>query len=82
MGNNGKHALTIESISANEESNYFEYIPWRSKTSPVWKDNYLAWDSDDQNIPLNLGKGVKKTALFCRGSFRIVVNMIGKQYCL
>ena len=69
MGNNGKHAPTIESISANEESKYFEYIPWRSKTSPFWKDKYLTWDSDHQNGPLNLGKGVKKQVYFAGGPF-------------
>ena len=32
----GKHTATLESYEANEQNNYFEYVPWRSRKSSFW----------------------------------------------
>lgn len=63
-GTRGKHTATIESFEANEQMNYFEYIPWRAKTSPFWQDNFLYWDTDDKNSPLNIGSDVEEQVYF------------------
>ena len=55
---------TIESISANNVEGYFEYIPWRSKTSPFWENKFLFWDADDSNGPGTYGAQVEQQIYF------------------
>jgi len=52
---NGKSLPTIESIQANEQMGYFEYIPWRGRTSAFWKDSFLYHDTTQTNSALNFG---------------------------
>ena len=40
------HQIPIESIYAAEDTGYYEYIPFKSKLSPFWNDNYLWWQTD------------------------------------
>ena len=63
-GTRGKHSATVESYQANERAGYFEYIPWRAKTSAFWDDRYLHWDTDDKNGPLNMGAGTEQQVYF------------------
>jgi len=63
-GTGGHRSITIESIEANEQMKYFEYIPWRSKKSSFWQDKFLYWDTDDTNSPANIGSGVDSSVYF------------------
>jgi len=63
-GTMGKHTITMESIEANEQMQYFEYIPWRGRTSPFWDNRYLYWDPNDYNSPQNLGANVEDSLYF------------------
>lgn len=64
VGTKGNHVSTIESIEANEQMGFFEYVPWRGKTSAFWDDKYLYWDVDDVNSPGLIGSGVEPTIYF------------------
>jgi len=66
-GTIGHHTPTIESIEANEENKYFEYIPWRARRSAFWNDKFLYWDTDHVNSPGLIGEGVEP-ALYFGGS--------------
>jgi sodium/potassium-transporting ATPase subunit alpha len=35
--------VTIEAVAAMEYTNYFEYIPYRSRMSFFWKNKWLSW---------------------------------------
>jgi len=37
--------VTAESIMAMEADNHWEYVAWRSKMSPFWKDSWLNFDT-------------------------------------
>lgn len=63
-GTKGNHIYTVESVEANEQMGFFEYIPWRGKTSTFWNDKYLYWDVDDVNSPGLIGEGVEPTIYF------------------
>ncbi len=66
-GTKGNHIFTIESVEANEQMGYFEYIPWRGKLSAFWDDKFLYWDVEDVNSPGLIGLGVEP-ALYFGGS--------------
>jgi sodium/potassium-transporting ATPase subunit alpha len=36
--------ISYEAIKAIEAKGYYEYIPWRGKTSPFWRDEWLNFD--------------------------------------
>lgn len=63
-GTKGNHVSTIESIEANEQLGYFEYIPWRGKLSSFWDDRLLYWDVEDVNSPGLIGSNVDPTVYF------------------
>lgn len=63
-GTKSNHVYTIESIEANEQMGYFEYIPWRGKASSFWEDKFLYWDVDDVNSPGLIGSNVEPTVYF------------------
>ena len=60
----GKHTGTIESYEALTQNHYFEYIPWRGRTSSFWDNRYLNWNTNDSNGPGNLGKNVEMLPYF------------------
>ena len=60
----GKHMSTAESIAANQMDGYFNYVPWKSKTSPFWEDKFLYWDADDRNGPGTYGSEVEQQLYF------------------
>ncbi|CAM9356690.1 unnamed protein product [Discosporangium mesarthrocarpum] len=48
--------VTIEAIQTMYLAKYFDYIPWRSRMSPFWDNDWLAWDvSKSEGISGNLG---------------------------
>mmetsp|Transcript_24130 Transcript_24130/g.41178 ORF Transcript_24130/g.41178 Transcript_24130/m.41178 type:complete len:1139 (-) Transcript_24130:789-4205(-) len=53
---NGKHTATIESYEAMEQNHYFEYIPWRGRTSSYWDDSMLFHNTNDANKGGNLAQ--------------------------
>ncbi|KAK1737538.1 sodium/potassium-transporting ATPase subunit alpha [Skeletonema marinoi] len=53
---NGKHTATIESYEAMEQNHYFEYIPWRGRTSSYWDDSMLFHNTNDVNKGGNLAQ--------------------------
>ncbi|KAK1737535.1 sodium/potassium-transporting ATPase subunit alpha [Skeletonema marinoi] len=53
---NGKHTATIESYEAMEQNHYFEYIPWRGRTSSYWDDSMLFHNTIDVNKGGNLAQ--------------------------
>ena len=63
-GTKGNHVQTIESIESNEQLGYFEYIPWRGKSSAFWNDKLLYWDIEDVNSPGLIGLNVDPTVYF------------------
>jgi len=42
---------TRESILALKDAGFVEYTPWRSRTSPFWRDAWLAWDYKEDGVP-------------------------------
>ncbi|KAL7555017.1 hypothetical protein ACHAWF_018598 [Thalassiosira exigua] len=60
----GKHTATIESYEAMTQNHFFEYIPWRGRTSSFWDNRYLSWNTDEANSPGNLGKNVEMLPYF------------------
>ena len=64
VGTKGNHIYTMESIEANEKAGFFEYIPWRGKTSQFWNDKFLYWDTDKVNSPGLIGTSVDPTIYF------------------
>jgi len=61
----GYSIITAESIEAIEADNYFEYIAWRSKMSPFWKDKWLNWDvMENEGVGGSLGKDISTMAWF------------------
>mmetsp|Transcript_53455 Transcript_53455/g.64440 ORF Transcript_53455/g.64440 Transcript_53455/m.64440 type:complete len:1294 (+) Transcript_53455:176-4057(+) len=63
-GTRGKRAPTLESYLANEQQGYFEYVPWKGKTSQFWNNQFLYWDTNDKNGPMTLGTGVERQLYF------------------
>jgi len=49
-------APSIEVLAALEASKYFEYIPWRGRMSPFWKNQWLTWRTT-KSEGLNGGMG-------------------------
>lgn len=60
----GKHANTIESYEALTQNHFFEYIPWRGRTSSFWDNRYLSWNTNESNGPGNLGEYVEMSPYF------------------
>jgi len=42
-----KSSFSTESIAALESVNYYEYVPWRARQSPFWKDEWLYYTLED-----------------------------------
>jgi len=55
---NGKHTATIESYEAMEQNHYFEYVPWRGRTSSYWNDSMLFHNTNDINKGGNFAQNV------------------------
>lgn len=68
-GTKDKHTATMESYAANAAHGYFEYIPWKGKTSPFWEDRFLYWDVDTVNSASTYGKGVESQLYFSGRAF-------------
>lgn len=47
----GQSIVTRESILALKEAGFVEYIPWRSRLSPFWQNQWLEWDYKTSGIP-------------------------------
>lgn len=52
----GKHTATIESYEAMEQNHFFEYVPWRGRTSSYWDDSMLFHNTDNVNKGGNLAQ--------------------------
>jgi len=57
-GTKNKDTLTLESFLANQQQGYFEYVPWKSKTSVFWDNRFLYWDTSVTNTKFNMGANV------------------------
>lgn len=60
----GKHTATIESYEAMKQNHFFEYVPWRGRTSSFWDDSMLFHNANDVNKGGNLGRNVEMNPYF------------------
>lgn len=48
--------------------NYYHYIPWKSRMSPFWDNDWLSWDVSDTESPTGGSLG-DASALLYFGSY-------------
>jgi len=44
----GRAMITVETLDALEHNKFFEYIPWKSRMSAFWRDEWLSYDITEQ----------------------------------
>ena len=74
---NHRTIVTADSVAALTSNGFTEYIPWKGRESVFWRNAWLAWDVNDDEVP---GLGGEKPLLYYQyqpvGSWSVVKDSV------